>query len=387
MTAPRRVDLFASFLRLGLTAFGGPAIVPYIRVLAVDRRRWISDKEFARGVALCQSIPGTTALQVAAYTGLRARGAGAALACYAGLGLPAFVLMLGLSAAYQRFGELGPIVSIMTGLKVVVVALIAYAALDFTRKTIVGVRDALLASAVAAFLIAGGSPAVGILISMLVAALVYRDHPHQPPAADGDSGPSGRVRRQVPAISTALLLALGLTLLALFSHSLFDLAALMSKVGALAFGGGYGLVPLILHEVVTVEGWMSTETLMDGIALGQVTPGPIFITATFIGYHLQGLPGALVATAAIFTPPLAILFATARSLDWLERSPTIQRALRGALVSFAGLLAATTYFFALAAPWSGPAVLLALGGFGALVAGVDMLWVVLAGGSLAAFLL
>jgi chromate transporter len=326
-------------------------------------------------------------MQVAAFTGLRVRGAGAAVACFAGLGLPAFVLMLGLSAAYQRFGGVDTVVSIMDGLKVVVVSLIAFAALDFGRKTIASGRDALLAAAVAVFLVAGGSPALGILASMLVATFVYRGHPHRPPDTTGDNGPGGAVRRQAPAIATTIFLAAGLALLALWERSLFDLGIVMAKVGALAFGGGYGLVPLLLHDVVGTNRWMSTEMLMDGIALGQVTPGPIFITATFIGYHVQGLAGALVATAAIFTPPLAILFVTARSLDRLERSPIIQRALRGALVSFAGLLVATTYFFALAAPWSPVAVALALAAFAALLARVDMLWVVLLGGAVAAFLL
>ncbi len=336
-------------------------------------------------MALCQSIPGTTALQVAAFTGLRVRGALAAVACFLGLGLPAFVLMLALSIAYGRFGGVGTVVSIMSGLKVVVVALIAFAALDFGRRTIVGVRDLLLSGAMALFLATGGSPALGILASMLVAPLLYRDRPHRPP--DVGIGPRHALRLQTPALITLVALAAGLALLALWKAKLFALGIVMAKVGALAFGGGYGLIPLLLHDIVGTHGWMSTATLMDGIALGQVTPGPIFITATFIGYHVQGLTGALVATIAIFTPPLAILFATAGSLDWLESSPIIQRGLHGALVSFAGLLVGTTYLFALAAPWSPIAVALALAAFGALVARIDMLWVVLLGGAAAAFLL
>ncbi len=384
---PTTAAMFVSFLRLGVTAFGGPAIVPYIRLMAVEKRQWISDREFSRGVGLCQSIPGTTAMQVAAFTGLRVRGALAAVACFMGLGLPAFVLMLVLSVAYGRFGGVDTVVSVMSGLKVVVVALIAFAALDFGRRTIVGIRDILLSGAMALYLAAGGSPALGILASMLVAPFLYRDRPHRPPDMGTGHGPHGALRRQAPALITIIVLAAGLTLLVLWKHSLFTLGTVMAKVGALAFGGGYGLVPLLLHDIVGTHGWMSTETLMDGIALGQVTPGPIFITATFIGYHVQGLAGAVVATVAIFTPPLAILFATARSLDWLEGSPIIQRGLHGALVSFAGLLVGTTYLFALAAPWSPFAVILALAAFGALAAGTDMLWVVLLGGAAAAFLL
>ncbi|MHB0979678.1 MAG: chromate efflux transporter [Thermoleophilia bacterium] len=386
-TRPRTAAMFVSFLRLGLTAFGGPAIVPYIRILAVEKRRWLSESAFARGVALCQSIPGTTAMQMAAYTGLVARGPGAAVACFVGLGLPTFVLMMALAAAYERYGGVGAVAATMGGLKVVVVALIAFASLDFARKTVRKARDAALALATAAYLVAGGNPALAIAAAMVIGALVYRDRPLRAVTPDDPATRMGAWRRIRPAAVAAAALGLGLSSVALLLPDLLPLAALMSKVGAVAFGGGYGLVPLLLHEVVTVHAWMSTETLMDGIALGQVTPGPIFITATFIGYHLHGFTGAVVATAAIFTPPLVILLATARYLDTLERSAAVQRALHGALVSFAGLLTATTVLFALAAPWSTVSAVLAGVSFAALFFGVDPLWVVLAGGALSALLL
>ena len=198
-TRPQTAAMFVSFARLGLTAFGGPAIVPHIRVLAVDRRHWLSESAFARGVALCQSIPGATAMQMAAYTGLTARGPAAAVACYVGLGLPAFVLMLALAAAYHSFGDVAAIAATMDGLKVIVVALIAYASLDFARKTVRKARDAALAVATAAYLVAGGNPAVAIAAAMIIGAILYRDRPHRTALPDEPATRMNQWRRIRPA--------------------------------------------------------------------------------------------------------------------------------------------------------------------------------------------
>ena len=120
---PSLSSLFLAFLRLGATAFGGPAMVAYIGKLAVDRRQWLDRQTFNRGVTLCQTIPGATAMQTAAYVGLKVRGVPGAVATYVGLGLPAFVLMMVLSASYLRFRELPTVVSAFAGLRVLVVAL------------------------------------------------------------------------------------------------------------------------------------------------------------------------------------------------------------------------------------------------------------------------
>lgn len=134
---PRKpLILFLAFLRLGLTAFGGPAMVAYIRDLAVKNNRWISEKSFRHGVAVCQSIPGATAMQVAAYVGLRAGGPLGALATYVGFGLPAFLLMVAMAAFYGRVHELATLVSAFKGLQVIVVALVANATLNFGMASI-----------------------------------------------------------------------------------------------------------------------------------------------------------------------------------------------------------------------------------------------------------
>ena len=378
--------LFAAFLRLGLTAFGGPAMVAYIRDLGVEKNHWLSEKSFRHGVAVCQSIPGATAMQAAAYVGLRAGGAPGALAAYVGFALPAFFLMIIMAACYGRVHDLAAVVSAFQGLQVIVVALVANATLNFGRASIKRWQDGTLALAAAAFLIAGGSPVLAIIASALLALPLYRRMRGRPPEQTAGPRPHPLTALAPPLFMVAALLA-GLLVLFFLDRQLFSLAILMLKVDLFAFGGGYGSVPLMLHEVVSVHQWLDSKTFMDGIALGQVTPGPIVITATFVGYLLASLPGALVGTVAIFTPSLVILLLTVPYFDRLQGNPLFQRALRGALVSFVGLLLAVTVQFSLALPWHPGQVIIAALAFLAFRLKVDILWVVLAGAGLAALIL
>jgi chromate transporter len=379
-------SLFLMFLRLGLTAFGGPAMVAYIRELAVGRKRWLSEQTFADGTALCQSIPGATAMQMAAYVGLRTHGAAGALAAFAGFGLPAFVLMVALSAVYQASRDLGPVASAFRGLQVIVVALVANAAVTFGRKSIRNWRDASLASAAAAFLILRGSPILAIVASAAVGAVLYRGTamPKRPAHASGMQ--NGRATTRFVLVA-ALAGAAALAALFVVDRRMFDLAAVMLKVDVFAFGGGFASIPVMLQQVVHVRHWIDSRTFMDGIALGQVTPGPIVITATFVGYQMAGWLGAVIGTVAIFTPSFLMVLITVPYLDRLQNSVLFRCALRGVLASFVGLLVAVTVQFTLAAPWSISATGLTVAAFVALWFKIDVLWVVLAGAGLAVFFL
>jgi chromate transporter len=379
-------SLFLTFLRLGLTAFGGPAMVAYIRDLAVKKRHWLSQESFEDGTALCQSIPGATAMQTAAYVGLRAGGPLGALAAYVGFGLPAFVLMVALSAAYQAGRDLGPVMSAFHGLHVIVIALIANAALNFGRTTIKNWRDAVLAAGAAVFLVFRGSPFVAIIVAGTLSMLLYRGVNLPTKLARTGGVGSGRKMLRFAAMS-ATIIAIGLAGLFALSRQLFDLAALMLKVDVFAFGGGFASVPLMLHEVVDVRHWLDSKTFMDGIALGQVTPGPIVITATFVGYQVEGVAGAVVGTVGMFTPSFLMLLITVPYFDRLQHFLWFRRALRGILASFVGLLVAVTINFGVAVLWSVPAVLIAAAAFVALRFKIDILWVVLAGAAVSVFVL
>ena len=378
--------LFRTFLRLGVTAFGGPAMVPYIRDMMVKRNPWVSEAGFRDGVALCQSIPGATAMQTAAYCGLRAGGTLGALAAYIGFGLPAFLLMAAFSAAYAKAQTMPVGVSIFNGLRAIVIALMANAVIDFSRSSLKDWRDAFLAAGAAVFLGCGGSPILAIIATAIVAAALFKgtDIPMHRDAG-GNSGLRPRIG--VLFLLTIPALAVVLAILFLINQRLATLAMLMAKIDLFAFGGGFASIPLMLHEIVETRGWMNHGTFMDGIALGQVTPGPIVITATFVGYQVAGLLGAATATIAIFTPSFLILLVSVPYFDRWQQSLLFRRALRGAFVCFVGLLLAVTVRFGVAVPWSVLRVLIALVAFIAVRLGIDIIWVVLAGVCASAILL
>jgi chromate transporter len=379
--SPSLLLLFASFLRVGLTAFGGPAMVAYIRKRVVVQKHWLDPDAFHAGVALCQAIPGATAMQMAAYVGLTLRGVRGATCCYLGFGLPAFLLMLALAMAYSHAQTLPAVISVFSGLQAVIVAVVANATVSFGRTALTHWKHALIALVAAGLFGLRVNPVLIVLLAALL-GLLQNSRPPAPlkAAHTGRMEPTAR-----PLLFFLLVSAAAFTLLFLFSSELFELAILMSKIDLLAFGGGFASVPLMFHEFVDVRAWMDAPTFLNGIVLGQFTPGPIVITATFVGYIVHGFWGAIVATGAIFLPSFLILIGVAPWFDQLRTSPWFTRAIDGILCSFVGLLFSVTIGFALNVTWDWPHLALAAAAFAALFCKVDILWVVLAGTAISAF--
>ena len=374
---PSLSTLFLSFLRLGMTAFGGPSMVAYIRKLAVERRGWLGAKEFSNGVAFCQMVPGATAMQTAAYVGLSVRGVIGAAATFVGFGLPAFCLMLIFAVAYAQTGSLPAVAAAFSGLGAVVVAIVANAALSFGRTTLKTWKHALIAFISAALFWESVSSLAVILLAGAIGLLFLTTDTASAPAP-------GKAPAHIPlhkrSVATILLLAaIGLAALYLLYAELFRLAVLMMRVDLTAFGGGFASVPIMYHEVVEVNGWLGSQTFMNGIVLGQVTPGPVVITATFIGYMLHGFAGAIVATIFIFLPSFLIVIGIAPFFGRLSASPIFRGIILGVLCSFVGLLVSVTLRFAFQVHWDAVHVLLAVGAMVALLRKVDILWVVLGG--------
>ncbi len=380
---PPLADLFFSFLRLGLTAFGGPAMVAYISDLAVKRKKWLNQETFKEGTVLCQSLPGATAMQVAAFVGLRVGGLAGALLSYIGFGLPAFFFMTILSLLYTISHDLHWITSIFAGLQIIVVSLVAMATYTFGKTSIKGIADVIVASASAVAFSFSLSPFF-IIIGASIAgiALLWTKTP----------SPSASIQKKhgfpIAHIAGLLLPVLtGLAMLYLLNTHLFKLALLMLKTDLFAFGGGFSSLPLMLQQVVHVQKWMDSKTFMNGIALGQVTPGPIIITATFVGLLTNGLLGALVATLAIFTPSFILLVFTAPFFDRLKQSRLFISASQGILASFVGLLMFVTIKFAVTVHWDLIRIILVSASTVALFRKVDILYVVLIGSVISLILL
>ncbi len=379
--------IFAVFFRLGLTAFGGPAMVAYIRRLVVQDKEWVTEESFKKGIALCQTIPGATAMQAAAYAGLRAGGPWGAVAAYVAFGLPAFVLMIVLSIIYAQAHDLPRIVSLFSGLQVIVIAMMANATINFGRRYLKIKQDVILVAGSAIFLGLGGNPIIAILVSAGLSLLLYKKHYLEREGMEVRAAKTTSWEMMRPALFLLFLTGISLSLLFTIRPDLFSLALLMLKIDFFAFGGGYASVPLLFHEIVEVHHWLSNQALIDGIALGQVTPGPIVITATFVGYLFAGFPGAVVGTVSIFTPSLFLLLLVVPYFDRLQHNPFLQRALRGVLISFVGLLLAVTIRFGLTVHWTPLSVLIAACAFAALWKKVNILWVVLIGAIISAVIL
>jgi chromate transporter len=372
---PSLAVLFLSFLKLGSTSFGGPAMIAYIRRMAVEQKGWLDDSTFKDGVALCQTLPGASAMQIAAYVGLRARGVAGAAASYIGFGLPAFFIMTVLSALYVKTNTMPVAISAFQGLQAIIVAIVAYAAISFGRSYLKLRRDAVMAAAAALLFLSGISPIVVILLAALCGLMIYRDLPMKQAATN----PKETIHTQRAVLLILLGSAACFALLLLLWRDLFELAALMFKIDLFAFGGGFSSLALMLHEFVSVRSWLDDQTFLNGLALGQITPGPIVITATFVGYFVYGLPGAIVATVSIFLPSFLLVVGTVPYYDRLSSSSLFNRAVNGIFCSFVGLLAYVALHLAQSVPWDMPRAILAIAAFIALLRKVEVLWIVLMG--------
>jgi len=371
---PSLIKLFLSFLRLGATAFGGPAMIAYIRRMAVEQKKWLDDASFRDGVALCQMVPGATAMQASCYVGLKLRGVSGAAMSFIGFGLPSFLIMTALSALYVQFRDLPIVISAFSGLQAIIVSIVANAAITFGRVTIRNWQAAFIAIASGILFGFEINPLLVILLAASAGILLYLKQPTPPFASSGMSYTTYRPVLFIIAVFTTAFI-----ILFFIDRNLFNLAALMVRIDLFAFGGGFASVPFMFHEVVNVNHWMGGKTFLDGIALGQITPGPIVITATFIGYLLYGFAGATIATLSIFLPSFLIVVGVAPYFDKLRALPYFNKAVSGVLSSFVGLLLSVTILFAINIPWDIWHVLLAIAAFVALFFKVEIYWVVMAG--------
>jgi len=381
---PTIKDLFIAFFRLGLTAFGGPAMVAHIRELSTQRNQWLDKNDFKNGVALCQSIPGATAIQAAAYVGLRVRGISGALAAYVGFGLPAFIFMLFLSVLYAKFSNLPKFISLFNGLQVIVVAIIFNATYSFGRNIANNYKNILVALLAAISFWFGVSPFM-VIIGACILGVAFLKVSASSAMADFETKETKWNAGQIIGLLVTFLICF--TGLYFLSATLFNLAAVMAKIDFFAFGGGFASLPLMLHEIVINRGWLDSKTFMDGIALGQITPGPIVITATFVGYLVYGLLGALVATIAIFAPSFFMVITIAPFFDRLKNSIYFMKAIEGIFASFVGLLLYVCIKFTMGIPWDIIRILLGFASLAALLRKVDILYIVPIGAVISVFVL
>ena len=312
--------------KMGVIGFGGPAAhLALMRDETVVKRQWVTEQEFVDLVGSASVLPGPTSTQVSMLLGKRRAGwAGLVVggACFI---LPAMVIVLGLAVAYDRWGTTVAAAGLLYGIKPVVIAIVVVALWSLLRTAIHGrVVLAIGAAAACVVFLANGNALLALLGVAVVVTLVdnrRRLGGRAPvlfvPPGDGDAA-SARLR---PAPS----------LVAVFLEFL--------KLGCVVFGSGYVLLAFLRGDLVTGQHWITNRQLLDAVAVGQFTPGPVFTTATFIGYLVGGVGGALLATFGIFLPSFVMMTALAPVVPRLRRSPWTSAALDGCNAAALGLMA------------------------------------------------
>jgi chromate transporter len=379
IAVPRRdalAQLAALFLRLGTIAMGGPAAhIAMMEDEVVRRRRWMTHERFLDMLGVCNLIPGPNSTEMAIHIGQQQAGfAGLVVAgvCFI---VPAVGITLVLAWAYVRFGARPQAVGLLYGVKPVIIAVVIQALWGLGRTAI---RSRLLA-ALAIVALGASMLEVNDMVVLLgggVVMLAIRGFEDRRSA-----------RATLAAMPTAVARASGVKGVAIAAaavavpFSLVTLFLFFLKVGAVLFGSGYVLLAFIRTDLVDRLRWLTQAQLLDAVAVGQVTPGPVFTTATFIGYLLGGLPGAAVATLGIFLPSFFFVSISGPLIPHLRRSPLAGAFLDGVNVGAWALMAAVTLFLARAAIVDVTTTLLAIAAAFMLIRyRINSAWLVLVGG-------
>lgn len=347
MSSPLR-EVATLFLRLGVTSFGGPAAhIALMHEQLVRRRRWLDDARFLDLVGLANLVPGPNSTELAIHLGReRAGWRGFAVAGLAFI-VPATVLVLGLAWMYERYGALPQAASLLAGVKAVMIAIIAQALWTLAPKAVKGpLTGALGAGALALALLGINEIALMFGAGLLALSVrAARGGARGGPLAAVLTAPVATLREGLPPTAGALTAAAAAAPLAAVAVP-FSLPALFLsflKIGAVMYGSGYVLLAFLRAEFVTRFGWLTEQQVLDAVAAGQITPGPLFTAATFIGHLLGGVPGALLATLGIFLPSFVFVALTGPLLRGRERSPRLGAFLDGVNVAALGLMAAVTW--------------------------------------------
>ena len=356
------------FLRLGLTAFGGPAAhIALMEDEVVRRRRWLSREAFLDLLGATNLIPGPNSTELAIHLGHRRAGAAGLLVAGVCFILPAMLLTLAAAWAYVRFGQLPAAVGVLYGVKPVIIAVVLQALWGLGRTAVKTPLLAAVGLAAIAATVLGVHELLVLLGAGLFVALV-----REGPRVAGRRGAWVGGPLLLPG---ALLGASGAVPFSQGALLLFFL-----KVGSVLFGSGYVLLAFLREDLVERWGWLTQAQLLDAVAVGQVTPGPVFTTATFIGYVLGGPTGAVVATVGIFLPAFFFVAVSGPLVPRLRRSPVTAAVLDGVNVASLALMVVVTWHLGRSAIVDAWTLLLALGSAVLLVRlRLNSAWLVLGG--------
>ena len=365
-------EVLAAFLKLGFTSFGGPiAHLAYFRQEFVERRKWVEEGDFAQLLALCQFLPGPASSQLGFSLGLLRAGWPGALAAFLAFTLPSAVILFAFAALLPYLTN-GAGVAAIHGLKLVAVAVVAQGLLGMARQLCPDAPRASIAAIAAALILAAGTAWMQIVVVALgsvAGLLVCRSVQAMP---GGQSHPPYGVRLGWTLLILFTVLLLGLPLVAQGREGLIAVAEAFYRAGALVFGGGHVVLPL-LRETVVAPGWVSQDEFLAGYGAAQAVPGPMFTFAAYLGARLPGaeggLVGATVALVAIFLPGFLLVAGVLPLWSAIAGGAMAARVIAGVNAAVVGLLGAALYDPVWTSAVRGPVdVAIALVGFGLLVA-------------------
>jgi chromate transporter len=368
----RLAEVAKLFLKLGIIGFGGPAAhIAMMRDETVNRRKWLNDQEFLDLVVAVNLIPGPNSTEMAIHIGfLRAgwKGLITGGVCFI---VPAMLSVLALAWGYVRFGSMPQATWLLYGVKPVVIAIIVQALWGLGRKAVKGPLTAVVTVAIVALYFVGINEIAllfgGGFIVMLAANFQ-------------------RLRGKVLGIAFIPLGGLGILSQAAVPFNFSSLFFIFLKIGSVLFGSGYVLLAFLRADFVVRYGWLTDRQLLDAIAIGQVTPGPVFTTATFIGYVLGGVPGALLATLGIFLPSFVFVAISNPLIPRIRNSTWVSSLLDGVNVASLGLMAAVSWQLGRSSLTDPITVMIAIISFALLIRfKVNSTWLI-AGGALAGLL-
>lgn len=371
-------QLARTCLYIGVTGYGGPAIVGHMKQVFVNRKRWISEDDFVTAFSLSQLLPSATGMNTIEFLGYRLAGSWGAVIASICFILPSLVLMTILSAAYFTYGQLPLTKALFTGLGAVVIALILNATITLARTAIKDIWAVLIAAiAFSMVKFIGVNVGFVILASAFGGFVLYRKCEIEVTESDHTVDAGGR---RFWSIFLAVIVGLAITAVATRHTQITRLLLAILHVGALTFGGGFMSIPLFQQEAVTVHHWLTNKEFLDGLALGQITPGPVLITANFIGYKVLGVWGAFAGSLAVFLPGGVGMFVVARQHERVSQLGWLKAMIRGMAGGFIGVLATVLIRLSAHSLTDWKTITMAVTAAVVLLAAkIDPLWVILGG--------
>jgi chromate transporter len=323
-------------LKVGTLAFGGPAAqIAMMRDEFVRQRQWITEADFLDRLGAANLIPGPSATELSIFIGHAKRGWAGLLVAGCCFIIPAAVIVAFIAAAYVRYGSLPQVAGVLYAIKAAVIAVIL-SALWSLGQTAIKTKLLTFIGVVAIVLSAAGlAPLMVLAIAGAASGAIFW--------AKSKRKPRPAVARSAIALSGKLALLAGTAAIAAAPVSLLRLFLSFLKIGSVVFGSGYVLLAFLRAEFIHHLHWLTEKQLIDAVAVGQFTPGPVFTTATFIGYLVAGIPGAAVATVGIFVPGFVFVALSGRMIPKIRRSPLAAAILDGVVVGSLALMAVVAW--------------------------------------------